>query len=206
MGITVSGEGRVAGTPDTLTLTIGISVEREHVSAATDDAARLASNLVGALEAEGIEKADIQTANYSIYPEYDHRDNHRRLIGYRVSNELRVKIRHLDRAGEIIDRAGSHGGDDVVVQGLSFNLEDNKSLLGAARDAAWHDARSKAEQLAGLAGVTLGAPTAISETFGAPVPIQRHRMQALAESAAMTPIEAGQLDVSITIQVTFGLD
>ena len=206
MGITVSGEGRVAGTPDTLTLTIGINLTRDTVSQATDDAARLATELIDALKAEGIEEADIQTANYSIYPEYDYRNDNRRLIGYRVSNDVRVKIRDLDRAGEIIDSAGTQGGNEVVVQGLGFSLEDNELLVVAAREAAWKDAQGKAEQLARLAGVTLGTPTAISESFSAPPPIQR---LAYAEDAAAggfsTPIQAGELDVSVNIQVTFGL-
>ena len=204
VGITVSGEGRVAGTPDTLTLNIGINLERDSVSTATDDAARLASNLIDALVAEGVEEADMQTANYSIYPVYDYRNDTRRLLGYRVSNDVRVKIRQLDRAGEIIDRAAAQGSDEVVVQGVSFSLDDNELLVVAAREAAWTDARNKAEQLAGLAGVSLGEPTSISESFSAPVPIQRYALEAAADGAS-TPIQPGELDVSITIEVTFGL-
>ena len=206
VGIVVSGEGRVAGTPDTLTLNIGISLERDSVSVATDDAAQLAADLIAALQAEGVEEADIQTANYSIYPVYDYRNDTRRLLGYRVSNDVRVKIRELDRAGEIIDRAAAQGSDEVVVQGVSFSLEDNELLVVAAREAAWKDARSKAEQLAGLAGVTLGAPTAISESVSAPVPIQRYAAEAAPADAIATPIQPGELDVTITIQVTFGLN
>lgn len=206
VGIAVSGEGRVAGTPDTLTLNIGINLERDSVSAATDDAAQLAAALLAALRAEGVEEADIQTANYSIYPVYDYRNDTRRLLGYRVANDVRVKIRELDRAGEIIDKAAAQGSDEVVVQGVSFSLEDNESLVVAARQAAWDDARSKAEQLAGLAGVTLGPPTAISESFSAPVPIQRYAVEAAGADGIATPIQPGELDVTITIQVTFGLD
>ena len=206
MGINVSGEGRVSGTPDTLTLTIGINLERDSVSAATDDAARLATALIEAIKTEGVDETDIQTANYSIHPSYDHRNDTRRLIGYRVSNDVRVKIRELDRAGEIIDRAGTQGGNEIVVQGLNFSLEDNELLVVSAREAAWNDARGKAEQLARLAGVTLGNATDISEAFSAPVPIQQHRLEAVAQMASTTPIEAGQLDVSVTIQVTFGLE
>ncbi|MDH3540056.1 MAG: SIMPL domain-containing protein [Acidimicrobiia bacterium] len=205
VGITVSGEGRVAGAPDTLTLTIGINLERDTVSQATDDAARLASNLIEALKAEGIEESDIQTANYSIYPEYDYRNDSRRLIGYRVSNDMRVKIRDLDRAGEIIDSAGAQGGNEVVIQGLGFSLEDNELLVIAAREAAWQDAQGKAEQLARLAGVTLGVPTMISESFSAPPPTQRFAYAEDAAAGASTPIQVGELDVSVTIQVTFGL-
>ena len=47
VGITVHGEGRISGRPDLLTLSIGISLERDAVGRATDDAARLAANVVG---------------------------------------------------------------------------------------------------------------------------------------------------------------
>jgi len=204
VGISVSGEGRVSGAPDTLTLNIGINLERDTVAQATDDAAQRATDLIEALKAEGVEEVDIQTANYSIYPEYDYRNDTRRLIGYRVSNDVRVKIRDLDRAGAIIDAASAQGGDDVVVQGVSFSLEDNELLVVAAREAAWKDAQGKAEQLARLAGVGLGTPTAISESFSAP-PITQRFADAEATLAASTPIQAGELDVRVTIQVTFGL-
>ncbi len=189
MGITVSGEGRVAGTPDTLTLNIGINLERDSVARATEDAAQLATELIDALRAEGVEETDIQTANYSIYPVYDYRNDSRRLLGYRVSNDVRVKIRDLDRAGEIIDSASGHGGDEVVVNGVTFSLEDNELLVVAAREAAWQEAQGKAEQLARLAGVTLGTPTAISESFSAPPPIQRYAEDTVALSGASTPIQ-----------------
>lgn len=205
VGITVSGEGRVAGTPDTLTLTIGINLNRDTVSQATEDAARLATELIDAVKAGRIEGADIQTANYSIYPEYDHRNDTRRLIGYRVSNDVRVKIRDLDRAGEIIDSASALGGNEVVVQGLGFSLEDNELLEVAAREAAWKDAQGKAEQLARLAGVALGKPTSISESFSAPPPLQRIAYAEASMGGASTPVQAGELDVRVTIQVTFGL-
>ena len=205
VGITVSGEGRVAGTPDTLTLNVGINLERSTVSEATEEAARLAGNLIDALKAAGVDEADIQTANYSIYPVYDWRNDSRRLLGYRVSNDVRVKIRELERAGEIIDEATATGGDEVVVNGVSFSLEDNELLVVAAREAAWNDARGKAEQLARLAGVTLGSPNSISESFTAPVPVERFAAELAADGGSTTPIQPGELDVSVTIQVTFGL-
>jgi uncharacterized protein YggE len=205
VGITVRGEGRISGTPDTLTLSIGISLERDTVAQATDDAARRATNLIDALTAAGVEAADIQTANYSIYPVYDWHNDTRRLLGYRVSNEVRVKIRDLGRAGEIIDTASAEGGDEVVVNGVSFSLEDNEVLVVSAREAAWQDAKGKAEQLARLAGVTLGTPTAISESFSEPAPVQRYMELAADTGGATTPIQPGELEVNVNIEVTFGL-
>ncbi len=135
---------------------------------ATEEAATRATDLREALTAHGVAEVDIQTANYSIYPVYDHRSEARLLIGYRVSNDVRVKIRDVGRAGESIDAASGRGGDEVVVQGVSFSLEDNEPLVLAARQVAWKDANGKAEQPARLAGVGLGTPTTITESFSAP--------------------------------------
>lgn len=202
-GISVTGQGRVYGTPDTLTVTLGVSVLRSSVDAATAEAATRAQAIIAALTAAGVAEADIQTANYSIYPEYDYSGETQRLAGYRVSNTLTVKVRDLDGAGAAIDAATAAGGNDMVVQGLSFSIEDNTALLEMARTAAWNDAEAKAEQLARLAGVDLRSAISISESINYVVPpIYYERSGA---DAAVTPIEAGQQEVTVVVQVTFGI-
>jgi uncharacterized protein YggE len=203
-GINVSGQGRVYGTPDTLTLNLGVSVLRDTVNAATADAAAKAEAIIAALRAKGVVEADIQTANYSIYPEYDYSGETQRLIGYRVSNNLTVKIRDLAQAGEIIDAATAAGGNDTVVQNLAFSIEDNTALLEMARTAAWNDAETKAEQLARLAGVTLRSAISITESIDYNTPPVYYE-RAMGADQAATPIEAGQQEVTVIVQVTFAI-
>jgi len=204
-GISVSGRGEVLGTPDTLTVSIGVSVSKPTVSEAIDTAAERATGLIDAMSDLGVAEDDIQTRNYSIYPEYDYRDNAApRITGYRVDNSLTVKIRDLDAAGEILDAAAAAAGDEVRVNGVSFSLDDNDELIVAARAAAWEDAKAKAEQLADLAGVTLGAPITISESIGNfPVPLFA-RTEALAADVA-TPIQPGQESVTVDLSVQFAI-
>jgi uncharacterized protein YggE len=204
-GINVTGQGRVYGTPDTLTLRLGVSVLRSTVDAATTEAAAQAQAIIAALEAGGVARTDIQTANYSIYPEYDYSGSTQRLTGYRVSNDLTVKIRDLSAAGALIDAATAAGGDATVVQNLAFSIEDNTALLEMARTAAWNDAEAKAEQLAQLAGVSLRSAISITETinYNTP-PIYYARDMAGGEQAA-TPIEAGEQEVTVVVQVTFSI-
>lgn len=203
-GISVTGQGRVAGTPDTMTITLGISVRRDRVDEATADAAALTNAIIGAVTAEGVAAEDIQTANYSVYPEYDWSGNRQRLIGYRVTNELRVKVRELDNAGAVIDAATAAGGDDVVVGGLSFTIEDNTALLEAAREAAWNDAEAKARQLAQLSGASLSGVISITETIDHSFP-PIYFEHAAGEADGMTPIEPGRSDVTVTIHVVFAI-
>ena len=208
-GIFVSGQGLVAGVPDTLNINIGVSVTRDTVGEAVSDAAELADGVISALVGQGVAEEDIRTAQFSISPEFDfERRGRTRLIGYRVENRLSVKIRDLDRAGEIIDGATTAAGDEVVVSRVSFSVEDNEALLEEARAAAWSDAQAKATQLALLAGVELGAATTVSESVGATFPQDEFGFafgSARLDSVA-TPIQPGQLDVTVILQVRFDID
>jgi len=203
-GINVSGQGKVTGKPDTLTVSLGVSVLRPTVDRATGDAAALAAAIIDALKGSGVAEADIQTANYTINPEYDWSGETQRLLGYRVNNEVRVKIRNIDNAGVIIDAATAAGGDSTVVSHLAFSIEDNAELLQMARTAAWGDAEGKARQLAQLAGLQLGKAVSITESISYDTPpIYYERAMAAMEDGAATPIEAGTQDVIVNIQVTF---
>jgi uncharacterized protein YggE len=205
-GISVSGVGRVTGTPDTLTMSFGVQVVDDSVSVAVDRAADRADAVIDALIASGVAEADIQTANYSVYPRYEWRNDQQILTGYEVSNTVTAKIREIGTAGGTIDAVTAAGGDDVTVSGVSFSIEDNEALLEAAREAAWTDARAKAEQLASLSGVTLGAPSGISESLSTAQPPIWFDERAAADSGSVTPIAPGEQEVAVTLQVRFSID
>jgi uncharacterized protein YggE len=66
------------------------------------------------------------------------------------------------------------------------------------------DAKAKAEQLAELAGVTLGKPTYISE--GIPYSIYpRDYMYETAGAVPETPISPGEMELSLTVQVVYAI-
>ena len=204
-GIAVSGRGEVFGTPDTLQMSFGVSVLRPTVTQAVTDAAALADQLISTLESSGVAAEDVQTANYSIYPEYDYSSDQRKLVGYRVSNTVTAKIRDIDSAGSVIDAAVVGVGDEIQVSGVSFSIEDDEELISAARDAAWEAARSKAQQLADLAGLTLGNAVMISESVAGtpPQPLYRAAFEEDLAGSIETPIEASQQQVTVNLQVRF---
>lgn len=203
-GIRVSGIGEVTGTPDTITVGLGVSVLADTVAEASSQAAEKATALIDALTANGVDRDDITTTDYSIYPEYDWRNETETLIGYRVSNTVRVKIRNVSQAGDVLDAAVAAVGDDVRVHELYFSIEDNKEMVEAARQAAWEDALAKATQLADLSGRSLGPATSITESVSQPpVPIPFERAFLAEEPAFETPIEPGTSTVMISLDVHF---
>jgi len=206
-GISVSGTGEVTGTPDTVSVDIGVSVLADTVGEATAEAAEKADAVINSLVSNGVDADDITTTNYSIYPEYDYRNDTERLIGYRVNNTVRAKIRDVSEAGDVLDEATTAGGDDVRVSGLQFSIEDDTEMVEAARDAAWSDALGKAQQLADLSGQTLGEATSITETLSnPPPPIAFERAAFDGADALSTPIQPGTAAVVIGLHVQFALE
>lgn len=205
--IAVTGTGQVTGTPDTLIIDLGVQVLRPSVGEATSEAARLAQAVIDALTAGAVDEKDIQTTNYSIWPEYDYRNDSQVLRGYRVSNTVSAKIRDLENAGDVIDAATAAGGDDAVVNNIRFDLEADGALITAAREAAWNDAKTKAEQLAGLAGLQLGNAVSISETSSpTPPPVMYDQAAYETAQAGATPIQIGEASVSVVVTVQFAIE
>ncbi len=206
-GISVIGVGEVLGEPDTLTVTIGVQIRRETVAEAMAAAADKADAIIEALTGEGVDSEDIQTANFSIHPEYDWSERSgRRLLGYSVSNTVVATIRSVDTAGDVIDAAAAAGGDDTIVQGIGFSLADDVERLEEARAQAWADAEAKAQQLADLAGVTLGDATTVSEGVDRPSPFDlRVSADVAFEEGAGTPIEPGQVTTRVILTVVFAI-
>jgi len=206
VGITVSGAGEANAAPDMVEVDVGVSVLADSVQDATRIAADRADAVSSALTAGGVAAEDMATTEYSIRPEYDYSASNQRLLGYRVSNTVRAKLRDVASTGPLLDSVVSAGGDETRVNGLSFGVADESALLAKAREAAWNDARTKAEQLAALSGHTLGKATAITETIQGPVlPMPRLMAADMSMSErASTPIEPGSSTVTVTLQVEFG--
>ena len=120
-------------------------------------------HVVAALRDAGISRDDLQTEQVSVWPRTS--DDGVSIVGYDASNTVRATIRDLDRAGGIVDAAVAAGANQVY--GPSLTVSDAEAHYRAAVDAAFDDARARAEAIAEKAGVTLGAPVAIVEGAGA---------------------------------------
>ncbi len=207
LGITVSGEGKVSGAPDVAVLTLGVSALAPSVKDARDQAATAMKGVTDSIKGNGVDEKDIQSSQFSIYPEYDYRNDTQELRGYRVTNIVTVKIRDIDNTSKIIDDATAAGGDLTQVQGINFTIDDPDELRDQAREEAVKDAKAKAERLADLAGVKLGNPISIHEyTSSPPVAYRDVGMGGDMEAAPSTPIEPGELEVILSVDVVYAIE
>jgi len=203
-GITVGGRANVAGTPDTLRLDLSVVATASSVSEALASANRSADSVQKSLLANGVGRKDLQTSGLSIQPEYDYSNGAApRLKGYQVSESVNAKLRNLGRAGDAIGQAVSAGGNAVRVNGISLDLEGTSVLVSSARDAAFADAKAKAEQYAKAAGRSLGEVMSITEDVSTPSPIDVPYAARDSAKSAGVPIQPGSQDVSVSVTVVF---
>jgi uncharacterized protein YggE len=204
-GITVVGQGEASGAPDQAQVMIGVETLATTVQEATDTNQANVAAIMAALEEQGIAAKDIQTSNYSLWPEqrYDE-SGPTGITGYRVSNQVNVTIRDINRVGDVLGAAMDAGANSIY--GVSFSVDDTAALEAEARAAAIADARTRAESLASLSGLELGDVQMISEVVGQPVMPYGGGAYVAAESAVAAPgISPGQLNYNVQVQVTFGI-
>jgi uncharacterized protein YggE len=156
-------------------------------------------------------KDKISTTQYGLSPVYEQRERGGpvaapRITGYIASNAVRVELHAIDDVGGLIDAATSAGANRV--DGLDFTLEERAAAQSDALQRAGADARRQAEATAASLGVKLGRVLS-ANVGGGPIVLPKsypRGMVAMAESHAPTPIEAGDVTVSATMQVTYEIE
>ena len=216
-GIWVTGQGSISLEPDLVLLNVGVETMGDTVATARGDAATAMDAIIQAVKAHGLSDRDIQTRSFNIWPRYEYpevtisgtRTRQQVLVGYTVSNTAAIKIRDMSTVGEIIDNVADAGGNATRINGINFTIEDPKSFMDQLREEAVKDAIAKAEQFAGLTGVSVGSLVFISEVGGAsPVVRDFARAEgfALAQAApAPTSVSGGELELSLNVQVVFAI-
>ena len=217
IGISVLGESTISVKPDIAILDIGVETFAESVAVARQFAAKEMGSVISALKKQGVDDSDIQTNRLNISPSYDYeeimvrgkRTGRQVLTGYFVNNVVKVRIRELEKAGEVIDRTASAGGDSIRINGISFTVDDLSPYKVLLRKAAVEDSLVKANHYATESGVTLGPLISLSETIAPAIKSSQKDMafgmRAMSESMP-TSVSGGELDIYHSIQATFAIN
>lgn len=209
----VTGSGTVYGSPDVALLTLGVNANHDNLEDALNDANHRVMTIREILTNSGLKLQDIRTTSFNIYPDerYDNNGNVSRTT-FRVENILTIRVTDLTQVGQILTSSINAGANRV--QRVEYSMSDTSVMQQEARSLAVANARAKAEELAGLAGVTLGAVTRISEVessnyYGPISPMSNESMIMSAsarDSSVDVPVSGGQLSVSVTVNMGFELE
>lgn len=205
--IVVAGSGTAYGQPDIATIQIGVQTRNPNAGTSVSENTDKMNTITAALKAMGIADKDIQTTNFSVYGQQDYDPQTGQPTGtttYFVDNTVSITVRDLTTLGAVLGQATDAGANSVY--GISFGVSDPAALEAEARTKAMADAKTRAEQLASAAGVSLGEPMTISEyAYSNPTPyvaVDRAASTGIGGGAPV-PVSSGQLQVTLQVNVTY---
>lgn len=166
--ITLSGHGEVKAVPDIATISLSIRKDAKTVKEAQEAVAVVEKKVLEFLGSKDIGNKDIKTENASFNPKYEYRYDYKMMypcsgyncppgkniiVGYEAYENLSIKVRNTDIAGEVIQGLGSLGVEQL--NGPNFTIDNEDELKAQARKEAIDDAKAKAKVLAKDLGVKL---------------------------------------------------
>jgi len=185
---------------------LGVQTQAASAKDALEQANQKAAQLLDALKFGGVKPDDITTTNVFVYPQYG--TNGQKITGYQAGNSVSATIRDVTKAGTIIDAAAGVVGDQITLQGVSFNIDDTGKLRQAARDDAVVHAKSQADQLAAATGLKVGKVVSIVEGAVPNIPLVYAAAGAPATTAADSmpvPLQPGQQELNLSVTVVYEL-
>lgn len=196
----VYGKGSLKVMPDIVNITIGVVTEDKQLQTAQRTNAEKMKQVIETIKSFGIEDNQIQTITYSINPVYDYVDGKEIFRSYRVTNIVKVNMKNLERVGEIIDSAVTAGAN--YVGDIEFTTSDPEKYYKRALMIAIRDAVEKAIVVGETLGVSVyKIPVSIKEqTQGFALVMQKVQVASL---QASTPIEAGELEITASVEAEF---
>ncbi len=197
--IQVSGLGKVNAAPDMAHVSFSFSERATSAAPAREKVDRQVAQLLALGQKLRIKKEDIQASRLQVNPEYDYKQG-RRLVGYRVTRDVRIKLRDLDKYVKLLDGSVEIG---VTNSGnLRLDFSNREELENEAMLEAFNNARAKAQLLAAEADGKLGPALWISESGGYNPP-QPMGVRMMAAESADASYPTGHHEISKQVQVRF---
>lgn len=201
--IEVTAEAEVDVAPNLAVLDFGVVTQAPTAAAAAgQNSERMEAVLAAVRKALGA-NARITTGTYTLRGNYTTpRDGSApRIAGYTATNVIQLKSSELARLGDVIDIAVQAGANQV--QRIAFTLSDPAAPHRDALREAVLKARAEAEVIATALGLRISAfHSIVAQDMGQVRPLLRSAMVAQAESAPVTPVEPGLIQVRARVVLT----
>ncbi|MCH1930273.1 oxidative stress defense protein [Shewanella sp. A25] len=200
------GVSKIKLEPDMAELNVEVSVTQTTAKAAKDDSDSAVANFIARLTAAGVTKAQIQSANLNLQPQYVYAQNQApELTGYTASRQVTVTIRELTRLNAILDSALEEGINRV--NNIALKSSKEEEYVAKARQAAIIDAKQKAQSLAQGFGEKLGKVWQIRYYDQRPVQPVMMRLSAKADAMAVNEsYQYGEITVEDRVEVVYQLE
>ena len=188
--IYVGADGKFEAAPDTAQIQFNVSVQDDTSQVAFQRASKNVEQVREVLRVNGIEPKAAAIGFLSVQPIYDWKNPRQRVVGYRVTTDVRLKLKDFSKVGPITQQLADANVSES--QTVNYTLENIDEAKNKAVEDAYRRARSSADTLARASGRVLGELSYASiDTFENPRPIMRGmaRSMAMAGAAPAPPTE-----------------
>ncbi len=196
-----SGEGRISGTPDKVSILVASVTEARDADGAARQSARVQSEVIAAAKTLVGTQGLVKTAAYGLTALYDFNNGKQTQRGYQVRSTIAIEMWDTKLVGAVIDATVKAGANEI--SSIEFGCRDTATLrqqaIKAASQAALREATAAAEAL----GMRLGQVRTVSVGASggqAPVPMER-LVGAGRMASTATPIEPGTVEVTAVVSV-----
>jgi uncharacterized protein len=197
--VTVTGHGSAQAVPDSAVVRV-VGVHRaatvaEAVAGVDAAVAAIVRVARGFVVAEGGREADIGSAGLQVWAATTPEG---RPDGFDASHQLRVRCPNLPSASALVVGLAEEVGDALRIEAVGLEVTDPAPAAAVARQAAYDDARVRAEHLARLAGAELGDVLVLEDGAPGAVPM-------MARASGTGGFEPGESTVAASVTVTWQL-
>lgn len=210
--VTVGATGSIKVEPDVAYLSLAVEARGTKASEAQKaNADKFAAVEKVLYEKFAIDKKDVITTNFDVRPEYNYTEKDGQVLkGYLAVHQIQVTYRKLTEVGKLFDALAAAGANRM--DGVRFDTEKKDKYELDALKVAMANASAKANVLATSANRQLDEVINIVQGDVSNIPIMYERMEEaqmqmskMANDAASTSVQSGQIEISTKVTVQYGM-
>jgi uncharacterized protein YggE len=193
----------VEAEPDVVTIGAGVTSQARTAVEAMRTNATAMTAVIERIKALGVPERAIQTTGVNLGAMFDYDQASRRQVfrGYQASNRVSVKLRDIQRTGEVLDALVAAGATDL--NGPDWSIDDDTAARAQARRQAMETARAQALEYARGAGYSDIRLLEISESIASQPPMPYMRAEMAQAADASTPVQPGMVQTGVTVRVIY---
>lgn len=206
----VGADGKYEADPDTALVQFNIAAQEQNSKDSYERASRATDQVRQLLKSNGIDLKSAQFSSLEFQPVYDYRDPKHKVVAYRVSSNISVKIKDFGKIGPVVQ--GLADIDTAGEQSLSYTLENIDAAKQKAVQDAYQRARTSAQTVAQAGGKSVTELIYASvDTFEQPRPVRplMATMRAMGAAAEVAPpteeFAAQKVTVTAHVNALFGM-
>jgi uncharacterized protein len=207
--IYVGGDGRYEAAPDTAIIQFNIAAQEPELKDAYARATAASEQVRQVMRANGLDPKQAEIGFFQVAPVYDWKNPKRKVVGYRVSSSISLKVRDFSKIGPIADKFAEM--DVTENQSINYTLDNFEQAKIRAVEDAFQKAKNSAEAVCRVSGRALGELSYASVDTFEQMPVIAARapmamkMSTMAEQAPTAEFSPQKVTVTAHVNVLFAL-